>query len=175
MAMMEHTPDRFGLKRLTVENWLTIDPAWYGVVMSSSSPDHAEGWVFDLVRNDLNANVPPTIRGLFEVARGSLVYSVMFYPLLTLGTEQLFRVLEAALSLKCVQMDAPAKVRTFEKRIDWLAESGVLTAEQKSRWTGIRHLRNDASHPREQNIFGPAMALQIVELTLELVNALFAK
>ncbi len=28
--------NEFGYKRLTLENWLTVDPAWSGVAMSCS-------------------------------------------------------------------------------------------------------------------------------------------
>jgi hypothetical protein len=62
-------PEVFGLKRLTVDNWLSVDPAWGGVVMSPSRPDPSEAWVFDIVRSDLDPKVPLNIRKLFEIAR----------------------------------------------------------------------------------------------------------
>ncbi len=97
----------------------------------------------------------------------------MFYPLLILGVEQLFRVLEASASLKCKEMAAPPKSKTFEAKIGWLAEGGVIAAEQKLHWQAIRQLRNDSSHPSEQNIYSPGMALQVLDATVELINALF--
>jgi hypothetical protein len=61
--------------------------------------------------------VPLNIRKLFETARGNLIYSLMFYPLLTLGAEQLFRVLETSASAKCKEVNAsPNQTKTFEKR-----------------------------------------------------------
>ncbi|MGA2434026.1 MAG: hypothetical protein ABSG25_01935 [Bryobacteraceae bacterium] len=162
-----------GFKRLTLENWLTVDPAWDGVVMSSSRPDPSEAWVYDLIRTDLNPGVPLPIRNLFETARGTLVYSLMFYPLLTLGAEQLFRVLEASASLKCKVMNAPPKINTFEKKVKWLAENGAITAEQQVRWKGVRIMRNEASHPKDQSIFSPCMALKILDKTVDLINPLF--
>jgi hypothetical protein len=173
MATSERAPGEFGFKRLSVENWLTVDPAWSGVVMPSSLPDASEAWVFDIVRAALADDIPLSIRKLFETARGTLVYSLMFYPLLTLGSEQLFRVLEASVSLKCKELAAPPKIKTFEHKINWLAENGAMATEHKSRWHSIRHLRNDASHPRDQNIYGPAMALKILDAAVELVSTLF--
>jgi len=164
----------FGFKRLTVENWLTLDPVWHGVVMSSSRPDPSDAWVFDLTRTELDPAVPLPIRKLFETARGTLVYSLMFYPLLTLGAEQLFRVLEASASLKCKELTAPPKVRTFEKKIEWLEEKGAITAEEQPRWNAIRHMRNESSHPKDQSIFSPGMVLPILDATVELINPLFA-
>lgn len=161
-----------GFKRLTLENWLTVDPAWAGVVMSSSRPDPSEAWVSDLIRTELIPGVPLPIRNLFETARGTLVYSLMFYPLLTLGTEQLFRVLEASASFKCKVMNAPPK-KNFAKKVEWLGDNGVITAEQKLRWKSARIMRNEASHPKDQSIFSPCMALTILNTTVELINPLF--
>ena len=166
-------PEVFGFKRLTVDNWLTVDPTWAGVVMSSSLPDPSEAWVFDLLQSELGPAVPVNIRRLFEIARGTLLYSLMFYPLLTLGTEQMFRVFETALSTKCIELRAPGKTKTFAQKIDWLILSGVITGADESRWTAIRHLRNDASHPRDQNIFPPSEALQVVDAAIDLINPLF--
>jgi len=167
-------PEAFGFKRLTVDNWLAVDPAWAGVVMSSSLPNASDAWVFDLVQSELDPTVPLNIRRLFEIARGTLVYSLMFYPLLTLGTEQMFRVFEAALSAKCADLGAPAKVKTFAEKIEWLTKSGaIVDAPEKNRWTSIRHLRNEASHPKDQSIFPPSEALHIVDAAIELINPLF--
>lgn len=166
-------PELFGFKRLTLDNWLAVDPAWVGVVMSSSLPNASDAWVFDLVQSKLDPAVPLNVRRLFEIARGTLVYSLMFYPLLTLGTEQMFRVFEAALSTKCAALGAPAKVSTFAGKIEWLAKSGAIVAHEQDRWTAIRHLRNEASHPKDQSIFPPSEALHIVDAAIELINPLF--
>ncbi|MGA2905660.1 MAG: DUF4145 domain-containing protein, partial [Candidatus Korobacteraceae bacterium] len=146
---------------------------WAGVVMSLSRPDPSDAWVFDLTQTQLDPAVPLTTRKLFETARGTLVYSLMFYPLLTLGTEQLFRVLEASASTKCKAMNAPRKINKFEKKVEWLGEKRVISAEQQLRWQAIRKLRNEASHPADQSIFPPGEALRILDIAVELINALF--
>jgi len=167
-------PEVFGFKRLALDNWLAIDPTWAGVVVSSSRPDPSEAWVFDLVQSELNLAVPLNVRRLFEIARGTLVYSLMFYPLLTLGTEQMFRVFETALSTKCIELKAPGKIKTFAEKIDWLTKSGAIAAEDVGRWTAIRRLRNEASHPKDQSIFPPSDALHVVDAAIELINPLFS-
>jgi hypothetical protein len=144
--------NEFGYKRLTLENWLTVDPAWSGVVMSCSRSDPSEAWVHDLIQTELDPAVPLPIRKLFEIARGTLVYSLMFYPLLTLGTEQMFRVFDASVSAKCKEMKAPSKVQRFADKIKWLGERAVISPEQQSRfpsgtpkypatWRGIERSR----------------------------------
>ena len=165
--------NEFGYKRLTLENWLTVDPAWSGVVMSSSRPDPSEAWVYDLIQTELDPTVPLSIRKLFEIARGTLLYSLMFYPLLTLGTEQMFRVFDAAVSAKCKAMNAPSKVQRFADKIKWLGEHAIIPPEDQSRWNAIRHLRNEASHPIDQSILPPAEALTILNIAVELINPLF--
>ncbi len=131
--------------------------------MSSSRPDPSEVWVFDIVRSDLDPEVPLNIRRLFEIARGTLVYSLMFYPLLTLGTEQMFRVFEVSVTAKCKTLNVPAKVKTFADKINWLGEHAVIDRQDVTRWTAIRHLRNEASHPSDQSILPPNEALHIVD------------
>jgi hypothetical protein len=102
-----------GFKRLSAANWLTADPAWEGVLISLSGSDPASGWVEDLTRMELDATIPLSILKIFEVARGTLIYGLMFYPLLTLGAEQLFRVLETAASIQCHTLNAPPQIRTL--------------------------------------------------------------
>ena len=99
--MAPEQTETFGFKRLTSDNWLKVDPAWARVVMSASRSDPSEAWVQDLVQSELAVSVPLNIRNLFEIARETLVYSLMFYPLVTLGTEQTFRVFETAVTEKC--------------------------------------------------------------------------
>jgi hypothetical protein len=162
--------NKFGFKRLSLENWLRVDPVWDAFGMSESS----EAWVHDLLKPNLDPVVPLPIRKLFETARGTVVYSLMFYPLLTIGTEQIFRVLEAAVTNKCIAMNAPSKVkRLFDKKIKWLSETGAIAQVQYIRWDTIRQLRNIASHPRDQNIFDPNMALRMLNDATELINELF--
>ena len=143
--------------------------------MSPSRPDPSEAWVFDIVRSNLDPKVPLNIRRLFEIVRGTLVYSLMFYPLLTLGTEQMFRVFEVSVTAKCKTLNAPAKVKTFADKINWLGEHAAIDPQDVTRWTAIRHLRNEASHPSDQSILSPHEALHIVDIAIELINPLFIK
>src|SRR3982074_2627239 len=134
-------PNEFGFKRLSLENWLTVDPVWDAFDKSA--------WVRDLLKVNLDPVVPLAIRKLFETARGTLVYSLMFYPLLTIGTERLFRVLEAAATNKCMAMNAPAKLKTFYDKLKWLSQNDTIAKDQYKRWDTSRQLRNSVSHLRD--------------------------
>jgi hypothetical protein len=171
--MSDLKKDDFGFKRLSLENWLTPDSAWAGVFMSYSSSNQCEGFVHDICEKHLADTVPLPVRKLFETARGALVYSVVFYPLLTLGAEQLMRVFETAVSMKCERMSAP-DIWKFPQKIAWLVKHAAIPKEEEDRWKMVVELRNDASHPKDQKIFDLAMTLTILDLAEDLINPLFA-
>jgi hypothetical protein len=172
--MSDLNEDDIGFKRLSLENWLTPDTAWSGVLMSYSSPNQCEGFVYDLCEKHLDVSVPLPVRKLFETARGALVYGVVFYPLLTLGAEQLLRVFETAVSMKCELMNAP-EIWKFSQKISWLVKHSAIPRIDEDRWDIVVRLRNEASHPKDQQIFNLAMTLTILDLAAELINPLFVE
>lgn len=161
------------LKQITPENWLSIDPTWAGTVLFSDCDDPPQGWVCSVLEVELDAKVPEDVRTLFGTARGALIYGLMYYPLLTLGEEQLLRVLESALTSRSTAMGAPSTVTTFAKKIQWLIFNAVIKPEEQGRWHAIRQLRNSSSHPIRQQISTPGQALSMLCITAELINSLF--
>ncbi|TAL03302.1 MAG: hypothetical protein EPO08_04480 [Rhodospirillaceae bacterium] len=89
---MPVTSNELRFKHVTPANWLNGDPAWTGFAMTT------EAWLNGLTDVSLKLSVPLSVRRLFEVARGTMAYSLMFYPLMTVGAEQLFRVVETAVA-----------------------------------------------------------------------------
>jgi hypothetical protein len=173
MAAPQH--DEFGFKRLSSENWLTPDSIWNVFTPPEPPLTQAETWGRDVLALSLDPAVPLTIRKLYEPARGALLYGLLYYPLLTLGTEQIFRVLEAAVSNKCATLDAPPKVKDFGPKLDWLLKMETINQNQHSLWHIMRELRNDASHPRDQSIFDPNLTLQMLRSAVELIDSLFVQ
>jgi hypothetical protein len=105
-----------------------------------------------------------------------------FYPLLALGAEQCFRVLEAAVRLQCKQAGIPTTIQTkkgktiptpFAENIESLIKAGVIPEADKMLWKAIRILRNIGSHPESQTILSPGMSISHLFTTAELLNALF--
>ncbi len=156
-------------KTIDVHNWLNPDP----VVLHFKGMEDATDYVRIVLAPRLSANVPEDVEKLFEVARAGVLYGYLFYPLYTLGREQLFRVGEAAVASRCEQLGAPKERRTFEQRIDWLAEQGVFGRREFSGWHALRRLRNMASHPERQSIDTPGSAIGFLEAVAEDINALF--
>lgn len=162
------TSDVLGFKKLNLENWLLADP-----VCATQVQGGPDAWIRMVLKPRLSQDVPIDVRRLYEVAQGSLAYGFLFYPLLTLATEQVFRVGEAALREKCVEMGAASEMR-FAQRIEWLAERGVISAIDQERWSGARELRNSTSHPGRQMILPPGAALSLFTRMADDINKLFS-
>lgn len=72
------------------------------------------------------------------------------YPLFyARASEQLFRVVEAALCHKVQSHGASGSANKVVKQVDWLIEEGELTAEEGNLSHTLRQLRNSASHTVE--------------------------
>lgn len=109
-------------KELNAANWLEADRA--SAIFATAGRD----WLQRLLQPKLEDTVPVEIHHRFEVARGALAYGYFFYPLYTLAVEQLYRVVEAAVSRKYQDARGPKPDKAqFEKKIDWLFDAGILT------------------------------------------------
>lgn len=128
-----------------------------------------------ILKPNLNETVPTEVKALFEVARGALVYGYFFYPLYTLGLEQLFRVAEAAVAQKCKTMEAPHAVckGKFQQKVKYLVKIKVIPNQKEEMWNAIRELRNIASHPQDQSIYAPGEAIGKLAYIAKEINSLF--
>ncbi|MBK9940622.1 MAG: DUF4145 domain-containing protein [Kouleothrix sp.] len=164
-------------KRLTTTNWLEADET--SKLFGRVSPDGTfvamtgEDWLEFILTPKLAAIVPSEVHDLFEVARGALAYGYFFYPLYTLATEQLFRVVDAAVTHKSHQCGL-SRERTFNNRINALVRHGVIPQSDADKWHAIRQLRNRASHSTSQSIFTPGITMTFLEGIVADINALFS-
>ena len=168
---------QLGFKTLTTENWLEPEEILKAFV-SLSSDGHiqsitSEAWAQRILEPHLSQAVPHEIQRLFEVARGAMIYGYFFYPLYTLALEQVFRVVETAVSDKCRSMAAPKPVRTFEQKINWLTEQSVIAAGEREQWHAIRGFRNITSHPTTQMILTPGNTIGFLSDMVSRINSLF--
>ncbi len=142
-------------KRVTLENWLKMDPTIEAFVsIATRKPLSADQWAKDILSLSLGDHVPDEIFSMFEAARNIMVFGYFFYPLFTIAEGQLFRVADAAVTLKCKQLGAPQGVDNLYRRLDWLRSIGVLSESERARWDLLRELRNIYSHP-EHHFDGP--------------------
>ena len=170
MNTEEFNKDRYDqilkFSRITTGNWLAPDRKDYiptGVA--------GEQWIEMFLRPQLSPHVPAELKQMFEIARGSIIYSWFFHPLATLGFEQCTRIAESAVFKKC----AALKLRptTFEMNIDELVSAGVIAAAEQSRWHAARRSRNDRSHAKTLLLIDPSQAASQLQTTAELLNSLF--
>lgn len=169
---------KIGFKKLTLENWFQADPIYDCFVKLSPRGEGlqmvAEDWIGPLLKPKLSKTVPQDVRDLFEVARAGMAYGYFFYPLWTLGVEQLFRVTEAAVSHKCKFLKAPKSKRRSADKIDWLENQKAISSTDKDKLHYVRKLRNVTSHPERQQILPPGLVRPLLKDIALIVNSVFA-
>ena len=175
--MCETTESNY--KQITLENWIEPDPVSRVFVRiqrdGTSSAIKAEEYLTEILSHSLNDYVPDDIQKLFEVTRGTMTYGYYYYPIFTLATEQLFRILESSVSHVCKTVGCPASIRIYSSRIKWLTDKGIIMSEEKARWDSIRRLRNSRSHPKSQMILPPGSAIDFLSAITNEINSLFLK
>lgn len=87
--------------------------------------------------------------------------------------EQVYRVLEAALSQKCEELGLSRRADRFGDVIDRLFESGHLSAQRHGQWHAVRRLGNASSHAGRQILIDPTMAGRGMRTAAELIDDLF--
>jgi len=165
------------MKPLTLDNWLLLDPAIAITVRLDEAgrphPATAADWLPTILRHKLSEEVPAEIHDMFEVAKGAMAYGLLFLPLFALGTEQLFRVCEAAARHRASTAGAPGTHRKFQSNLAFLSRKGIIVKGDQGKWHSIRKARDFASHPEQQMIMNPAIAIEILGSATEWVNELF--
>src|SRR5262249_52621903 len=113
---------------------------------------------------------------LFEVARSCIVYGYLCYPLVTLGVEQLHRVLEAAVRMKAKALNFPSSGSlSYSRAILWLVDKNIIDKNDLQDWDSMRWLRNYSSHPNMQTIHHPGTALETLANVAERINSLYPR
>ena len=141
------------LDRLTPARWLQPDPTLAvfvklshvdGTVLAMTPDDWSEVWR----HSSIDAPVPRDIVRMFEQARACLAYGFFYYPLYALGIEQLLRVADAALGVKCEAAGGRGRVRALPEA-DRLVRRARRPADLRPRSLACAAewpQRGDASH-----------------------------
>ena len=114
--------------------------------------------------------MPVHIRELYEIARGTMLYAYYYYPVMSLATEQLYRVADTALSERVKNL---TKAKDFRQRICAAIEHGVIREQDQNSWEATRELRNSSSHPKTQSIVLPGQAITSLSITSDQINSLY--
>jgi hypothetical protein len=104
-----------------------------------------------------------------------MVYGCYYYPLFTLGFEELYRVKEAAFREAVLLAGAPKNtVRgTYERMQTWAKEANLIDEAEANRWQASRSLRNAYSHKMSRTLVGPNDAISNLDTTVELIEKLY--
>jgi hypothetical protein len=176
--MSESQDTHFGFKKITKANWQQVDEVtklWCGMTAAAKTD---EGWIKFFSYPALDSNVPEGIAKLLEVARGAMIYGWYFKPLLTLGDDQCWRILEAGVRVRCQQANIPikngkGKDTKFDANIKALIQNGIISPTDAKRWEAVRNLRNEASHPKQQLGLDPGRAQSNLSSVVNCLNDLF--
>jgi hypothetical protein len=182
--MNESQETHFGFKKITNANWQQLDEVTKLWCKITGAAKTNEDWIKFFFQPRLNPKVPEEIAKLLEVARGAMIYGWYFKPLLTLGTEQCYRLLDTGTRMRCNQVGIDTVVTDkngykrdtrFKENTDALMKRGFLsnTETDKKRWDEIRDARNTASHPQQQLGFDPGSAQGYLESVVDCLNDLF--
>jgi hypothetical protein len=91
-----------------------------------------------------------------------------------LGITELYRVAEAAVAHKCIELNTPPSRRrygaSYIDNIKWLANEGAL---EFTDWEPLHEGRNFASHLKSGGLILPSMGLMALEMIKQKINALF--
>jgi hypothetical protein len=165
------------MKRITPQNWLKSDATG---AMAGVDP---LAWRDAMLAISLDDRVPEVIAAMFETARGSVIYGGFFAPLVTLGVEHCYWVLEAGVRARCAQLGLPVAfqdkqgkdhVLSFGHNLRQLTDKGVIAPEDDTLWRQAGELREWASLPKHLNLVGPEHASTALTRAATLLNKLFA-
>lgn len=163
------------MKTVNINNLLQPDPRIKHFRRISKNGDSdmltADHWLQDIYSAKLKDFVPSEIKELVDAAQGAMVYGYFYYPLLALASEQLFRIGETAIKIKCKQLEVPNDIRYHKEKIKWLLEQGVDM--DQSRWDALWDLRNPTAHPSAQQLLDAGTGISVLHLIISDINRLF--
>lgn len=166
----------YGFDRVTWQNLLQPAEVMqffaHSGAITPSKPAPLAHWVELIQSPKMNPAVPKDIRSLYEVAKGCMTYGVLFYPLFSVASEQLFRLYESALKARAVAAGGHKDLH-YKDAFKFLVEVEVLSEERRYRWDAVWNLRNSTSHPKMQMILPPGQAVHFLEETAKDIDDLF--
>lgn len=164
---------------LTFENYLERDSRldFWSVHGLGGGSHTTDDWVKMVLSIEFEISLPDYLHEMFKRAQACMVYGCHHYPLFTLGIEELFRFSESALreALKEAGVTGNIEKKPYANLIIYAADNGFLTQAVAKQWDASRSLRNSTSHKKSHLLLGPNDALNHLEMTKHLTEALFLK
>jgi hypothetical protein len=165
---------QYGFKMIDESNLLEPDPLVGGMAMRENNVirQMVPG---DLMRPILAVTVeepvPFEVRRSFFFARNAMCYGFWYYPLITMGSQQLLRVADYATEV-AGKANGLMPHRNFRPRLDQLVAAGVIDPSHLQTWLFICRFRNKATHPEWQQVWGIPQTVQVVRMVADEIKAL---
>jgi hypothetical protein len=166
---------RYGFKQLSAENLLDVDPVVASMVKRNRdtgevAPIDPKDWCQKVLSVELDPHVPNDIAAMFVMAQQATCYCYWYWPMLVLGSHELLRVAESA--ARAAANQNAIKAKTFHHRIAALVEAGIIVSGDEQLWQTLRRLRNSATHPEFQKIYGFPQAMQVIKTVAAAISRL---
>ncbi len=164
------------MKAINHDNWLMADASAKGQTVQANQ------WREAFLSIRLEPRIPPDVAQLFETARAGLLYGYFFQPLMALGVEQCYRVLESGARVRCAQAGFPVDCvdragkshpLSFSHNLHALAQIGFISDADLSLWQQARELRNWAAKPANQTALTLEHGVTALSRAAELLGRLF--
>jgi len=164
------------MKRLTAQNWLEPD------VTGAPSGSDPLAWRDAFLSIRMDPRVPDEVSAMFEAARASVVYGLFYAPLVTLGVEHCYWVLEAGMRARCAQLDLPTSVQdkqgrehtlSFSHNLRQLVDRDVIDLDDAELWKQAVELREWATSPKQGSSINLEHVVTAFTRAAALLNRLF--
>jgi hypothetical protein len=164
------------MKALNHDNWLLADAGRPGQIAD------ARAWRQAFLSINLDPGVPAEVVRQFEAARGGMLYSYFFRPLLAMGVEQCYRILESGARIRCAQMGLPVYLAdsqgkphplSFGHNLGVLAKQGLIEDTDLTLWRQARELRDWVAAPEHLEILNLNHGVTALSRAAELLGKLF--
>lgn len=165
------------MKAINHDNWLLADAGGKGQVADASK------WREAFLSIRLDPAVHREVARLFETARGGMLYGYFFQPLLAMGVEQCYRVLESGARARCAQAGLPVYCAdgqgkphplSFGHNLRALAKQGLISDADLKRWQQARELRDWVAAPEHQAALTLDHGVTALSRAAELLGKLFS-
>ncbi|MFN3593719.1 MAG: hypothetical protein ACK4TK_03425 [Thiobacillaceae bacterium] len=164
------------MKHLNRANWLEPD------LHEGAEPLDAEAWRDTYLAIRLDPRVPEEIAAMFEAARACMIYGSFYTPLVTLGVEHCYCMLEAAARVRCNQLGLPVVIRdrqgkerplSFQHNLRQLIGREAIPETDVKLWMQAGELRDWAALPEHHDSVGPDHAVTALTRAAGMLGRLF--
>ncbi len=163
------------MKTIDQDNWLRADSG-------NGRGADARKWREAFLSIRLDAAVNVDVARMFEAARGGMLYGYFFQPLMAMGVEQCYRVLESGVRARCIEAALPVSCAdsqgkqhplSFGHNLRALVKLGLIPAADLKRWQQAREMRDWVVAPEHQSALTLEHGVTALARAAELLGQLY--